>query len=407
MKIIENKLEKVIVYYNGAQLTRRITCEMEAGENKFHILDLPNDLNPDSFKWSIESGTKLKTLVYRVDEKYVSKEVQELLDEYTDIQTKIYKNNGEIETMNRLISTLSTSIEGVEASVNGLQERWAFVRKEMSDLRNGQIEIALENQKLESKVSELQNDINEKRMQFNTNGVITVEVTADKANQYTFYFTYYTASPNWHMEYVLEVEDFHTPAHFRVCGVIYQKTGEDWKDVELVLSSNTPSFHNQQPKLSPWYISYKQINEAMPLKYEEAIYMKEIRDERSMSNVVVNNSALTGIEYTLPRTTTVASSDNIEQVDIKDYVFPTDYFYHSVSKYGKDIYRVARLKECSELDIIAGNVDVFVENAYVGKTYLETSVNNKELEISLGRDRSIFVERIENGNYTNKTVLVD
>src|SRR5690606_7302623 len=67
--------------------------------------------------------------------------------------------------------------------------------------------------------------------------------------------SYYTTNCGWRPVYDFRVKDVNGPATIVAKAAVFQQTGQEWKNVELSLSTGNPSLGNTMPLLNPWYIN--------------------------------------------------------------------------------------------------------------------------------------------------------
>ena len=111
-----------------------------------------------------------------------------------------------------------------------------------------------------------------------------------------------------------------------------------------------------------------------------------------------------GYEYHIKRSYTVPSGGRATTVDIARHEVGADYCYIAVPKVDDDLFLVADVPALTKLNLIPGQASVYLEDTYVGTTVLSITTSDNAL-LSLGRDRSIAVERTKRGDYTQRKAL--
>jgi Domain of unknown function (DUF4139)/N-terminal domain of unknown function (DUF4140) len=102
---------------------------------------------------------------------------------------------------------------------------------------------------------------------------------------------------------------------------------------------------------------------------------------------------------------TILSDGKIYTVDIKTETVPAIYDYFAVPKMDKDAFLTAKVTDWQDLNLLDGEVNLFFEGAYLGRSLLDTRSAGDTLEISLGRDKGIVVERNKVKEFTSKRFL--
>jgi len=81
------------------------------------------------------------------------------------------------------------------------------------------------------------------------------------------------------------------------------------------------------------------------------------------------------------------------------------YEFHSTPKLDKDAFLVARIINWQDYDLLDATAGIFYEGTFTGKTRLSASLATDTLDISLGRDKSIMIERKKVKDYTTNQFL--
>jgi len=72
----------------------------------------------------------------------------------------------------------------------------------------------------------------------------------------------------------------------------------------------------------------------------------------------------------------------------------TDYQYTVFAGKNKEGFLMANLSDWQQYQLVSGDVNIYFENKFVGKTYLDTQNSGDTLAVSLGKDSRIVAERI-------------
>jgi hypothetical protein len=126
-------------------------------------------------------------------------------------------------------------------------------------------------------------------------------------------------------------------------------------------------------------------------KVSDLTVMPEFNDAEIVSNQEISNQ--TSFSYVISRPYSVPSDGKEHTLEIKRETPKTEYIYASVPKLSKNAYLVGNLTEWDELNLIEGDANVYFENSFVGTSYLDPTSLLDTLEISLGKDERIVVER--------------
>ena len=87
------------------------------------------------------------------------------------------------------------------------------------------------------------------------------------------------------------------------------------------------------------------------------------------------------------------------------YDLPAFYQYYCVPKIDKDAFLIANIVDWEKYNLLEGEANVFFEDTYVGKTLMDVRYASDTLEISLGRDKKVSVNREKIKDFTNKQFI--
>lgn len=82
-----------------------------------------------------------------------------------------------------------------------------------------------------------------------------------------------------------------------------------------------------------------------------------------------------------------------------------DYEFHASPKLDRDAFLVAKVINWQDYDLLDATAGIFYEGTFTGKTTLSASMATDTLDISLGRDKSIMIERKKVKDYSSNQLL--
>lgn len=122
------------------------------------------------------------------------------------------------------------------------------------------------------------------------------------------------------------------------------------------------------------------------------------------NNVTIQEGEM-AVEYNIETLQDVESDNKEHIVAIQEIEMPALYSYHTVPKLDMTAYLLARVTDWSKYNLLAGEANIFFDDNYVGKSYLNPNVSADTLLISLGRDEKINVKRVKLNDYSAKKLL--
>ena len=80
-----------------------------------------------------------------------------------------------------------------------------------------------------------------------------------------------------------------------------------------------------------------------------------------------------------------------------------NYQYYCAPRLDKDVFLTAQIVDWEKYNLIEGQGNIFFEGTFVGNTLLDTRYITDTLEISLGRDKSVKVDRKKSKEFNKHT----
>jgi hypothetical protein len=85
---------------------------------------------------------------------------------------------------------------------------------------------------------------------------IIVEIDVEKETDASFFFNYISPNASWKPYYDMRSDGIGKPIKLEAKALVSQNTGIEWKNVDMVLSTNDPYENSKEPVVAPWYINY-------------------------------------------------------------------------------------------------------------------------------------------------------
>jgi hypothetical protein len=130
-----------------------------------------------------------------------------------------------------------------------------------------------------------------------------------------------------------------------------------------------------------------------------------IRGTSSLALPTVQVENQTTVDFEINTPYTIKSDNKNYTVDMEFYDLPAFYQYYCVPKVDKDAFLIANILDWEKYNLLAGEANVFFEETYVGKTLMDVRFASDTLEISLGRDKKVSVNREKIKDFTDKQFI--
>ncbi|MDD2624250.1 MAG: mucoidy inhibitor MuiA family protein [Candidatus Riflebacteria bacterium] len=155
------------------------------------------------------------------------------------------------------------------------------------------------------------------------------------------------------------------------------------------------------------YGSKKDVSKALQGKVAGVVTGKPAEFSGTSSRTIPTAQVVnqTTVDFEINTPYTVKSDNKNYTVDMEFYELPAFYQYYSVPKVDKDAFLIANILDWEKYNLLEGEANVFFEETYVGKTLLNVRHASDTLEISLGRDKQVSVNREKQKDYTVKQFI--
>jgi uncharacterized protein (TIGR02231 family) len=438
-KNVKSKISKVTVFLSGAQIYRTASSSLKKGRTDVVFSGLSRYIIANSIQVKGKGNFTIMSVHHQINYLKKSKvdsrikQMQDsvvLLSGQINLQKQFYNALNQESQMllaNKAIGGTNTGVD-----VANLKAMADFYRTRLKDIYTRMYKINTENQRKGKTIRRLNQQIQQSRANYQTMvSEIVVDLDVKEATQAKFDFTYLVQNASWYPQYDIRATDTHHPVQLHYRAMIRQATGIEWKNVMLTVSTGNPNSNSIIPQMNPWYLNYYLNNRErnMPRGGRSNGYTVDMEDEKDYSyspkptlmaakSVALGDSlASNSANYTtinVGQTTTlfkisipytIPSTNKTVNVKISKVELKADYRYYCVPKLSLDAFLQARITGWEELNLLAGNVNIFFDGTFVGKSYINPQNISDTLDISLGKDAGIIVKRTKIKDKTGKIVL--
>jgi uncharacterized protein (TIGR02231 family) len=238
--------------------------------------------------------------------------------------------------------------------------------------------------------------------------VVTVKTLSAVSNT-NIEWSYLVGNTSWVPFYDIRVKDTKSQLQLVSKANITQRTGEDWKNVVLKLSTANPNENGSKPELIPTYLGfnqpvtivarksltskdkygYKSENMAAASKSMETEAEADLGFSGGISNTVQTEI---NTEFNVTSAYTIPSDNNPHQVDLTVTNLDAHYAYGTVPKLDKIAFVTAKVSGNDLVNQISGEANVYFDGTFTGKTYINGTTSDSLL-LSLGKDKRIQIQR--------------
>jgi uncharacterized protein (TIGR02231 family) len=426
---LETKIAAVAVYTDRVRVTRQGKATLVSGNYQLAIEELPNKLNSDSVRASARGTAQARLLGIQVQRAYFAEtpseeakqlesKIEALKDsiELNEAQGKLLLQEGtHLDTLAGQTETYALALASGEMSVEAQLALFGNLREQANSLNAKKLELAVQRREMERELEKKQKEL--KRLQGarpreRYTALVEVEVTG--GGDLTIDLTYVVSDAGWEPLYDIRLLDEGDTATLEVgyLAQVTQRTGENWEDVLLSLSTARPTLTGEIPELDPWYIRPRQVfrtgapapaparkavgvaslaKEAAPELPAVAAAKVRITDAEIVRAEVDTSGA--AISYRIPAAASIPPDGEPHKVTVADFPLKPELDYVTAPKLVEAAFRRATVTNDSPYTLLPGKANLFANQEFIGTTKLDLIAPRGEIELYLGVDDRLKVKR--------------
>ncbi len=242
---------------------------------------------------------------------------------------------------------------------------------------------------------------------------------------------YFVGDCGWFPVYNVKGDTAKNDVSVEFNALIHQVSGEDWKEAKLALSTASPKTSAYNPRLAPLYVDVTTGGGGAPNAnadtYKAAVDQKNVAiksqfrgrstDEIASQNFRANDSAASvqlielserlselrlmdqggeedlSIRYELTTPISVVSRRDAQMVPVLQHQSPADFYHVAVPILTTSVFREAELANATGRDLLGGQVNVFLDGEFKGRTEISSVARGRIFTLGFGVDGQVKARR--------------
>ena len=411
-------ITEVTVYRAGATVLRTDDVSLAAGDNVIEINGLPYNLDLATTQVFLDPSIKVLSMRTENDNSYQTQLgrmsiLQDSVSYYTMEEKMILEQLQILKQNNKLPQQIKTDYATeLKNLLDYYTKETKRLNSELLIVQNGKQYIQTQITLLQSETgpSELGSIVNRKK--------IILKLQSDKALSTELGLSYLVRQAGWSTEYDLYMTGLEDDLSLDYKGKVWNSTNEDWSDVKLTLTTAQPSMNIAAPELTEWWL--REINHYRNkgrASYNESIHTnvrayaeEEMMDDKSgvvskQKKVAEYSEQITASVFELNRLHTIRKQTSDYTVVLSEQEIEANYYYKCTPKLSPYAYLYATINNVSDLVLSKGYLTVFAQGRMQGKTYFDPNKETEKLEIPLGVDYGVAIERDRIKDYSDINFL--
>ena len=392
-------IRTVTVYPDRAQVVREHRAEISGGAGVLRIGDLPARLDPTSVRVRAEGpdGLTLHHVETRIlhgrdlshpEERALSEALQQSLDERQALTDRREAEAIKLAFIRRLTETGGGSESGL--SPEAWPGAWERIGEGATEVLREMSEIDRRARGVDAEIQRLENALSALRTGQRDSMEVSVHYRTPTAGFATLALEYQVPGASWTPVYEARLDTVSGRMEFVRHAEVRQNTGEDWRNVELHLSTARPTLGGRLPELSPWFIDV--TPPVRPMMRGEADALATMSAPAPMAEATLEATGFTS-RYRVPEAVSLPSDQRQQRFRLGSQESDARLSARAVPVLSPHVYLFAETTFEGEAPLLPGVVTLIQDGQMAGQTRVGTLGPGAPLGLAFGVDDRIEIRR--------------
>jgi uncharacterized protein (TIGR02231 family) len=422
--VTQSSISAVTVFPDRASVTREADLTLVPGIHSIVFSGLPATLIPNSVRVSGKGTAQVKVLGVDISTQFLESsllpEINRLQKEIDNVQLEIDKIKDKVdvlESQEKFLKSIeaSTSSQASQEILLGKPDvqSWEkvinFLSAKLQDVKQSKLEckkiLAEQAAKLDALKKKLESIKPQKPLEGKR---VTVLLESSRSGDFKLNLFYTVINARWSPLYTLRAIPDSSEIELSFQANIQQISGEDWEDVDALLSTSSPALATNPPVLNPWILDIY-VPRAV-VKMEKAkidrggviggvvggvlggvVGEVEAPVEAEMASAGVVEIGL-HLNFEIKRKVQIPSDGAPHKVPIDSQKMNVKFNYICAPKLKEAAFLRGKLKNTLAYPLLSGKADIFILQDYVGSAALPFVAAEEEAEMFFGEDSQVRVK---------------
>lgn len=425
-----SRITAVTVFADRAQVTRQASVTLKAGSNLVTLENMPQLMLEESLRADGKGSGPARIAGVALRNVYLDRtrdpRVRELEDEITKVNRKIEA----VEARRKGLAAERAFIDSIRVgwgeriskdlgagkpSVAELADAARFVADNSGKIEEQMYEAEAAKKPLQEQLAALKKELEQNRAdRMREVRAVQVSIDAEREMRFDLDLTYLVHQASWTPLYDVRLSPSAKDAALTYRAQVWQKTGEDWPGVKLTLSTASPASGGAAPELSPWHIAFYEPPRPMPIMARSKMEVGSAfaapapppaaepvfggapaQDRMEPAGFVPAEvgQGETSVQFQVAQPVDVPADGTRAVSVIATATVPVIAEYVTVPKLSPRVYLKSTVTNRTAFPLLAGEVNIFNDATFVGKSLLKTVASGEEFDLYFGSDDQVKVKR--------------
>ena len=411
-------IEAVKIFPGSAKVTRVATIEVAAGEHTLEITDLPMRLIQSSLRvtgtadadvklGSISLKSKINTELVLEEERALRKQIDSVSQERSSLQDIIKRQQSKLEYITAMGSGGDSEAGSryLQLPMEQWQEAWKTLEDATAAAQQLIRETSLEVVALDAELKKLNSQLRLVASNQRSTRIAGLSLEASADTTLKVEISYLINGASWAPVYDADLDTQSGKLTIKSQAEISQRTGENWNNTKVTLSTLRPSQSSQLATLEPWSIDFAPDLESFPVARgmamsEEMTPMMEadmgvhaVASAPMAKRVEAEQSVLVSADfsadYIVPRQVSLDTGSEKKRFALSEEAHNSDIVLASTPRLDPRVLLSTSFKYNKDTPLLSGNLSLYRDGNYVGSTHLSQQQPGQEVKLSFGEDDKV------------------
>jgi uncharacterized protein (TIGR02231 family) len=412
-------VDAVTVYPDGASVTRLITLDLPSGDNTLVAKDFPLTLDPSSLRVEGEAGAKLT--IGAIDTRppraappvnlpELDKRIEALKDERANLDGAINAAAARRKFAERFAEASPAGLgeKGEARPIAEWRTAFAAVADEVASADTAIRDAERKQRDIDRDIARLEQDRAQKPP---SKLEVRIDLATAAATKATLRVTYAVRNARWAPLYDARLD---TGAKDRKPALelvrraeITQRTGEDWSNVALAVSTVRTARGGSAPELNSLIVQYPQpprqmgaagkVSDMAQLRTMQ-VPMPSAAPPEQLDKVAEEQQAsveVSGFQVTfkIPGRVSLGASEGAKSLRVSTATIAPDLAVRAVPVRDPTAFLEASFKQSEDAPLLPGRVAIYRDGVFVGRGQMAAAGKDETVRLGFGADDKVKIER--------------
>jgi uncharacterized protein (TIGR02231 family) len=416
---VMSRIDAVTVYPDGATVTRIIRVDLPPGDSVLRARDFPPALDPASLR--VEGDGQARLVIGSIDARppradrppldpALENRIEALRDERGGFDDKIEAATARKEFARHFAETSPAGI-GDKGEARPLPEwRQAFVavEEEVAAANAAIREAGRRQREIDRELARLEAQRNAdppRKME------VRIDLTAEAATPATLRVSYSVRGARWSPVYDARLDSVardRKPALELVRRAeIDQNTGEDWRDVDLAVSTVRTARGGAAPDLRPLIVRYPmpprplaEPRAAAPRMAAESVKPPAPESEMKLAGSIAAEEREAALDsggfqvlFRIPERISIAADEGAKSFRLASTTIAPELLVRATPALDSTGFLEASFKHDEDAPLLPGRIAIYRDGIFVGRGQMTLTAKEQQVRLGFGADDNVRIER--------------